>query len=245
MTTIAFVSAKHSPGVTTSAAVIGLALSEHTPTALVELDSAGGDLAAYCGLNTSRGVLSSIGLLRDSEARSTEDHVQTFGGLDVLVGPMSASQMRSASDLVSDALLTATQSAFDVALVDLGRVTDQPADQTITLLSRAKTIVVVLRPSLAEVEYVRALLPNLRKLARTLLLVVGTTPYSPTEVSRTLDCPLLGSLPFSERDVELVLDKPNSKAAQRTALMRQARVCATELLAQTSEPPAEHLAAAG
>lgn len=242
MTTVSFISAKHSPGATTAAAALGIASSERQTTALLELDPTGGDLAAYCRLSTHCGVVSAIELTRTATRSSLDGHMQSHGDVRILAGPMSPSQTRSALDLAGDAMVSAAHAEYEAALLDLGRINNRPEQQAEAWLSNSDLIVVVLRPTLAGVEHVRSLLPTIRELAETRLLTIGTSPYSPSEVGEALDCPVLGSLPLSDRDVELLFGNPNSKALRRTALMRSARACLDEIGALTANAP-EHMAA--
>lgn len=231
MTTIGLVSAKHSPGVTTSALAIGSAIAEQTNALLVEMDPAGGDLAASCGLSVDRGLLSTLTTMRNAAGTGEiQSHLQRHANLDILVGPMSPTQMDNAIRSTGAAVLQTAQANFEVTLVDFGRVDFDSTSPTVSLLEMCDRIVIALRPTLGDVEHVRARLATVPSNVDAELLIVGSAPYTATEVIAAIGCPLFGQLPYNERDVELLNSKPDSKAARRTSLMRAARQIAVRIL---------------
>jgi Flp pilus assembly CpaE family ATPase len=239
VTTIGFLSAKHSPGTTIGALSIGIALTEFSRATLIELDPAGGDLAAYCRLNVERGLLSAVSMTRsEDDTNDFERHLQQHGGLNLMTAPMSPGQMRSVGIAATPAAIAASSKWSDVTLIDFGRLpTDDP--NFIQQLAACDQIVLVLRPALADVEHVRTRLPSLRRITSPRLLVIGSTPYSPVEIATTLECDLLGALPFSPSEVELLCERPDEKATRRSALMRAARQCAITLQGLKQQPAAE------
>jgi MinD-like ATPase involved in chromosome partitioning or flagellar assembly len=228
MSIIGFASAKHSPGVTTSVLALGLAIAEQRSVLAFEADPSGGDLGAMCGLTLERGLLSSLATMRNGASANLDSHVQRHGPLNVLVGPSSISQMENVLQATGRSALEAATSSFDETLVDFGRLTASPPN----LLSLCERLILVVRPTLMSVEHARSRLSDLGSETNVQLLVVGSQPYGPTEVAEALGRPLLGHLPLSPRDVELLTNNPKSKSAPRSGLMRAARTIADRL--QTS-----------
>jgi hypothetical protein len=214
---IALVSAKGSPGVSTTALAITLSWSGRM--ILAECDPAGGDvLAGYLsGLDipTDRGLLPlAVAELRD---RLNEDFWAQLLDLDapklqrlVLPGisdPQQAGTLRPTWPRLAAyfAELEHMQPGFDV-IADCGRLTTSVPPMP--LLHRADLVLMVLRRE--SLRTVSPLVPALVHLRRELtehgagdsalgLVIVGDGKYKRGEVERRLGLPVLAELPWDER----------------------------------------------
>lgn len=164
---VALVSAKGAPGVTTSA----LLLAAVWPLAavLVEADPAGGDLR-FClsgsdgrPLRADAGVVSLLaahslaGVVTD---RRLLGHAQQLpGGLPVLVGPGSPAQTEALRGQWPQ-LATAVAACQQDVVVDVGR-TDGRRDTDLMLLRAADAVLVVCRGSVSSIAHTRDLLGSL------------------------------------------------------------------------------------
>ncbi len=159
MALIAMAADKGAPGVTTTA--IALAAVWPRPVLLAECDPAGGDLACRLAagpggrLDPRRGLLSlAVAARRGIRPEQAWQHAQKLqGGLDVLLGTANAEQ-GSGLDPLWDAVGAALAALPEADVIaDCGRIgADGPFYD---LLAHAAVIVLVTRPSLAEVLRLR------------------------------------------------------------------------------------------
>lgn len=237
MTCVAFTSTKHSPGVTTTAVAFAMAAAIDGPTLLIELDPAGGDLAALCGLSLQKGLISYAANARHTTTDvCIADHAQRHGDVDVLVAPTSPEQSISAIERSASRLVVNARSHYDHVVVDLGRFGSHVAP----IARHCDVAAVVLRPTLAAVEHVRSRIETLRSIHDLHLLAVGSSPYSPAEVTEVTNLPLLGTLPHDRRDAGLVIDSPTASATRKCGLLRSAR----SILSTVVSTPTEEMATA-
>jgi len=211
----ALVSAGGSPGVTTAA--IALALTWPSPVIVAECDPSGGDVLA--GLLTGH-VPGNQGLMehaieagRDGPAAARALGAQLIP-LDVdstrtllpgLTDPRQAAALASAWPAV-----TATLSAQDADVIaDCGRL-DAGSGQPLAVMAAARTIAIVLRPTLRQVWSAR---PRVEILAQYVdarsalsLLVTGQGTHPPREVSRALGVPVVAVLPHDAPSAALLSD---------------------------------------
>ena len=164
---VALVSAKGAPGVTTSA----LLLAALWPVAavLVEADPAGGDLRLCLSdsdgqpLRAETGLVSLLsahtlsGVLADRRLLSHAQHLP--GGLPVLVGPGSPAQSEALRGQWPQ-LATALATGLEGVVIDAGR-TDGQRDTDLLLLRAADAVLVVCRGTLASIAHTRDLLGRL------------------------------------------------------------------------------------
>jgi len=186
MTLIGLLSAKHSPGVSTLAAVFAAFTVEQEPALLVEADPAGGDLAARAGLGLEPGLATFAGAARNAAtAAPIEDHVQPLAsGAQALVAPTDPGHASSALRAVGGRLPLALAAFDGSAIVDLGqwRVDHRTAEFVLT----AGTAVLVLRPTLESVEHARVRLAQVPGAHCVAVAVVGDRPYRAGEIGRAL-----------------------------------------------------------
>ena len=178
---VALVSAKGAPGVTTTALLLSVLLAG---SVLVEADPAGGDLrcslaaAADPPLRADLGVVSLLashrtGLGSDPAGSSLLQHAQVLpGGQPVLVGPGTRRQA-SALAPAWPQLAHAVRAHPGLVLLDLGRCDTHTPSWS--LVEACAMTLVVTRAHLAAVAHTRDLLGQLRQRSmRCGLLVIGT-----------------------------------------------------------------------
>jgi Flp pilus assembly CpaE family ATPase len=207
MPTFALLSAKGSPGVTTTATALAAVATRSSRPLLVELDPSGGSVHALTARSVALGLVDVAGRLRlvDSLAggRAAIAECTTLepDGVPALVAPTAGPVAESVIESALDRWLPAVRgSALDV-LVDAGRW--EPTQRTARRIVGADLLGVVCRPTVAGVESARHLLERLWEVARcpAAAIVVGSQPYRPDEVAAILDLPLAGSVVWDPRGV--------------------------------------------
>ena len=163
---VALVSAKGSPGTTTTA----LLCAALWPTAvlLVDADTEGGDVALRMGradggpMDQSRGLLSLLPLARREMAPSTvPEHAQVLrGGVEAVAGLSGPGQAGAASHLWSNLADALSRTHDRDVIVDCGRVSAQSVH--LPLLQRADVVVCVLRADVSGVVHARTRLAALQ-----------------------------------------------------------------------------------
>ncbi|TYB43870.1 hypothetical protein [Actinomadura chibensis] len=242
------VSAGGSPGVTTTA--LGLALAWPGKVLLAECDPMGrrvlpGYMADRLEGSAGPGLL---GLATSARAEpegslSLEDYVFPIaddGPVGLLHGvrdPRNASQLVALWPLLVQALTARDGDA----IADLGRVGG--AETPVPLLAAADVVVVVLKPTLVQVDAVRPRLDVVRALvadqALVGLCVVEDGPYRTVEMERALKVPVLAELPHSTSDARVLSDGARPRRTFRTCLlMRSLTRLATRLREVVGPPPA-------
>lgn len=245
MSVCALVSAKASPGATTTLLALAAAWPAGRPLLLVEADPDGGDLTARTGLPTEPGMATLAAAARRGLApEAIAGHSQALPGgeVTVLVGPADAEQAVRGLALLAGPLGRVLPGRAGDVLVDGGRV--RPGSPAWPLLVAADAVVLVVRPRLDELGH----LPGLLRRAdpRPSLILVGDRPYSPEDVSATLDVPVLGRLPEDPHTAAVLAGRRASAGSlDRSRLLRAARTLAEDLvhLRSASRHPAAGLPA--
>ncbi|WP_336031631.1 hypothetical protein [Geodermatophilus sp. FMUSA9-8] len=239
-------SGKAAPGVSTSA--WALALSWPRPLLLADCDQAGGDLAPglLAGrVSADRGLLSwsaaaRRGLPATAAARLFAEHAtQIPEHPQVALIPGFTTGMQGASftsetwERLALALAASTIAIGRDVVVDAGRlVTDRGCWP---VLRAADQVLLAVRPSVRSVHAAQDAVQRVRRelgdLANVAALVVGTGPYSASEVVTALQLPLAGVLPYDPSAAAALSDGAVSsmKTLRRSALMRAASSLAGEL----------------
>jgi cellulose biosynthesis protein BcsQ len=250
MTLTAFVSAKGSPGVSTTAALLaGIA---PRPTVLADLDPVGGDVVlrhrdpAGKPLAPDRGLLSLGAALRRGQAdRVLPEHLQVVsGGLEVLVGVTSPEQVNGLGPLWPQLAQALRAVPGRDVIADCGRLTvGSPA---LPVLTAADGVVLVTRPHLEHLAHLRE---RLRWLLETLTLggtpvPVGVVLIAPerdrgaaAECRQLLDvahlrATVLGTLAQDEKGAAILTGR-SDRPAGRTSLVRSARALLPALYRHT------------
>ncbi|HUA42169.1 MAG TPA: hypothetical protein VMA32_11405 [Streptosporangiaceae bacterium] len=211
----AMVSAGGSPGLTTTA--LALALTWPSPVVLAECDPSGGDILAGLlagNLPAGRGLMEyAMEAGRSSPAADASsvpplvslDEDRTRMLLPGLTDPRQAAGLVTAWPAIAASL---TAQAADV-IADCGRL-DAGAGQPLAVLSDARTVVIVLRPTLRQVWLARPRVELLGQLlgssARLALLLTGPGTHPAREVASALGLPLVAALPADARTAAVLSD---------------------------------------
>jgi MinD-like ATPase involved in chromosome partitioning or flagellar assembly len=232
VTLLAVASNRGSPGCTTTALAIAAAWpSARGAPLLVEADPDGGVLAARAGLGIRPGLIELCGR---SRVALTDDDVWSFaqelpGALPVLVGHPAAEQchaaLRAAGPRLADYLAAMPERD---AVVDVGRL--RPGTPAAAIISRADTLVVVVRPTVEEIGAVAHRVGALIELG-AVLVVVGDRPYSAREVAAAVDVPVVGVIADDGRGAHALMTATGGRGLARTPLLRSAAALVERLLA--------------
>jgi hypothetical protein len=217
MAIIAMVSAKGSPGVTTTA--LACALSWDRPVLLAECDPAGGDLlAGYLGALE----IPPMGLLQlaVAELRGTADDDFNKQIIDLdkrhpgrrlllpgIADPVQAGTVRPTWPRLTEffAGLERREPGHDV-LADCGRLSSSATPWP--LLHHADLVLLIVHA--ASLRTISPAMPTAAQLRRELtdhgrgpgsmgLLLIGSGPYKATDIQQRLQVPLFGELPHDPR----------------------------------------------
>ena len=232
MTIVAFLSAKHSPGVSTLAVTLSALASDTTPALLVEADPCGGDLAARAGLRLEPGLATLAGAARRGiDPGVLEQHLQTLAsGAQALVAPTSLEHTVSALRALGPRLPRACEETGRYVFVDLGRWrSDHPAGE---MLHAASSVVMLIAPTVEGVEHARSRLAAIAvDPARITVVAVGDRPYGTAEIARALGMPVR-AVEFDRRSAEMMGAGCNlDRWMRRTPLVRSARALLDHLYA--------------
>ena len=89
---------------------------------------------------------------------------------------------------------------------------------------------VVVRPTLEEIQHLHAWLPSLNALrVQVLVLLSQRGPYPPDEIAAALDIPVIGTLPFDPAGAAVLSGGGRGIPGRSLALLRAARGVADAL----------------
>ncbi len=232
-----------SPGVTTTA--LGLAMTWPEEVLLAECDPMGrrvlpGFMADRLRESAGPGLLG-LAMAAESGPKNRlplEDYLIPIPGTDskVLHGvrdPRHGVRLEPLWGRLAEAL--ASQPGHVIA--DLGRIGGR--DTPDELLRAAQTVVMVLKPTLTQVDVAGPRLDALKDLVGDhvtiglCLLVDG--PYNAAEVERVLEAPVLAELPCSPTDAQVLSDGARPRRSFRTSLLLRSFKCLGRRLRATSE----------
>ncbi|WP_395107554.1 hypothetical protein [Actinomadura sp. SCN-SB] len=216
------------PGVTTTA--VGVSLGWPGQVLLAECDPAGrrvlsGFLAERLRQPAGPGLLGlAMALQNDPHAAGTlADYTLPLtesGEQRLLCGVRDPRHVRQVAP-VWRALVKAFLSGGGDVIADLGRVGG--AETPVPVLEAADVVVIVLRPTLGQVDAAR---PRLEVLRRVLgegpqigLCLVDDGAYTAAEVKRVLEIPVFAELPFSAADARVLSDGAAPRLTFRTSLL--------------------------
>ena len=231
MTVAGLISPKHSPGTTTAAVALALAVGEGA--VVIEADPAGGDVAPRAGLPLEPGLLTMAASARHNGS-ALSLHLQRLpSDVEAVVAPTRPDQSAAALSAIADRLGTAARSR-DSAFIDCGRWSPVPA--LATVLASCDVIVVVTDPTVAGIEHTRCRLDAVTAIGPTVVvLLVGDRPYGVAEVEEVLGVPVIESLPVDARGAVAVYAGP-PRAARKSSLCRSARSALERLAELTIRP---------
>jgi hypothetical protein len=227
-------------GVTTAA----LALATSWPTGrrvlLVEVDPAGGTLAASLGLPPEPGLVSLAAATRRPLEASTDpsvviEHAQTLtDNTSILVAPPSGEQARQTSALLEPLLGGLEKLEIDV-LLDCGRL--DRASPAASLFAAAALPVLLIRAQLADLHTAASSLDCLAGGERAVLVLIGDAAYPPSEVAAALGRETLGTIPDDRGGATRISsDRWHSRVA-RTPLLRNAASLASVIAERLDRAP--------
>ena len=202
---VAIGSVKGSPGVTT----LALEVAGNWPTAgqmvrplVVEVDPAGGDVAARSGLSDTPGLMALAAAVRRSALpEMVEECVQLLpNGIPVVTGPAGAQQAAAAVSLFAGsggiAALRGSTETTGTVLLDLGRL-EEP---TVPLVQAVDVLLLVTRGEVDALAHVAARVAELRSYAAGVeLAVVGPSPYPASEIGAAFGIGRVHLLPWDPR----------------------------------------------
>ena len=210
---------------------------------VVELDPAGGSLAAASGWAAEPSLVTLAAAARrssDPEAIWAHCHQLPGGGAAVLAAPASASQVRSAAGMLGGLLGRLGELDADV-LVDAGRI--DPAAGLPGVVGGAGRVVLTARPRLADLQSLAIFVETRVDLDSPLraglaLVLVGDGPYADAEIAEALGVEVLGRAPWDPQAVELLTLVPTADRRLRLSpLVRAARSLAEDFAAETAPAP--------
>lgn len=225
---LAVVSAKGSPGATTSAVTVAAV----TGGVLVEADPAGGDIECWAGPQGEPGLIRLAGALRhaaDLAGVLDEQVREVRPGVRAVLAPSGGEQAESTLVAIGQRLAPVLHAAPGWVIVDGGRWNrTQP---TAGRLAGCDLVAVVVSPTLASVAHARSLVPALRETCGSdvVAVVVGDRGYRPDEVAGALGVAVVGVVPWQARWVESLVTTGASRLWQRSPLARSARSLVEEL----------------
>ena len=186
MTAVALVGGKGSPGTTTLALALATVISTEDPL-LVEVDPAGGDLAARFGRSLDPGLLSLAAAgRRGLTMELIASHSQVIAAnTRVLLAPTSLEQASSVLRGVAPGLACTLAKAPDSVILDGGRW--DASSEVAEFVRQASITLLVVRPTIEGIEHARWQLASLRTHAsKTAAVSIGDRPYPPHEVQAAL-----------------------------------------------------------
>jgi len=225
-------------GVTTLALALAATWPAERRVLLVELDPAGGTLAAASGWPAEPSLVSLAAAAR--RALDTDlvwEHCQELpGGVAVLAGPASADQARSARGMLAGLARTLGMLDADV-LVDCGRL--DPGVPGIGVLEGAARVVLAARPRLADLHALATWREaNPFDSGRVALVLVGDGPYPDAEIAEALGVEVLARLPWDPEAAWALVSVPASAREVRLSpLVRAARSLAGRLAKELAGAP--------
>lgn len=240
---LGLISAKGSPGVTTTA----LALAAVADDGLViELDPSGGSIECWTGATDEPGLTRvASGLRRPAGHGAVADHiVEVPRGVHSILAPTAGPYAESTVAMTRDRLAPALRDLDGTTVVlDGGRWSrSQP---TAHRVASCDLVGVVCAPTVDGVEGARWLIEPLQAEAagKVVVLVVGERPYPASEVGAAVGVPAAGALTWDPRGVASLLARGAGRGWARSPLARSART----VLAHLGElvPTAEAVGRAG
>jgi hypothetical protein len=222
--------AVRSCGVTTLALALAATWPKERRVLLVEVDPAGGTLAAASGWPPEPSLVSLAAAARHAlDPGLVWEHCQELpGGAAVLTGPPSADQARSALGMLAG--LSSRLGMLDAdVLVDCGRL--DPGAPGAGAFEGADAVVLAARPRLADLHA----LANWRQAnpvdsGRVAVVLVGDGPYPDAEIAEALGVEVLARLPWDPDAAGALVSVPASAREVRLSpLVRAARSLAERL----------------
>ncbi len=194
---VALTSASGSPGVTSTAYGLAVALGRRSgrPPLLIEADPSGGSMALRFNLKGERSLATFAGTAsRGIESGMLNDHTQDVSGVACLTIPSDPLLARWALSRSSAMLAEAMIADQQLTVVDLGRfAADSPS---LPFAQAADRVLVIAQPTAEDIQSMLFAVRSLRQSGCTVGLVcLGQRPFSPVEVADLAGIPLVAVLP--------------------------------------------------
>jgi MinD-like ATPase involved in chromosome partitioning or flagellar assembly len=240
-------SARGAPGATTLALLMAGLWPRRA--VVVELDAAGGVVAARYGLGRSPGLSDLAAAVGNHAAPAAvwQCAQELPGGLPVVVAPESGDVAVAMLRDVAAGLGPWFHRIEDADVVaDCGRVSgDSPV---FGMLADADSMLLVARPEADEL-YAAAhrlhALPPRRRVSRVGLVLVGESPYSRREVEEQLGVQVLGVAEDDARTASLLRRGGAARALRRSLLVRSVQSLVDDLADRLEITPAPEGVSAG
>ena len=219
MRTVALVSAKGAPGVTTFACALGAIWPNGRDVVVAECDPSGGDLAARFGLATDVGMTSLVVAVRHPGSTrdvSLDEHVRHLpGGLSVLVGPVGADAGTALDRELAKTTLDVL--APSDVVIDCGRFDPRAVGQQ-QLLRHADLVLLLILPDAGGIAHGRWAADRLlgprddsvHAGHQVRLVVVGDGPFRPIEVADSLGLDLFAVVPHDAAAASMLGGQPGA-----------------------------------
>lgn len=250
----ALISAGGAPGVTTAA--LGLAFTWPSSVILAECDPSGGDiLAGLLGgqlparqgltehaIEAGRGLEAAHSILVSQLIPLDADRRRML--LPGMTDPRQATGLGSAWSAIAETLAA---EAADV-IADCGRL-DAGDAQPLPVMLAARTVVVVLRPTLRQVWAARSRIDMLTRMlggtGRVVLLVTGPGPHSAREIESALGVAVAARLPADARTAAALSDGTAARRKLVTGRLVRSAEEAGRALREYGHDVEPHMAGAG
>ncbi len=240
---LGLISAKGSPGVTTTALAFAAVADDGL---VVELDPSGGSIECWTGATGEPGLTRVASGLRRSAGRDAvvEHVVEVPHGVRAILAPTAGPFAESTVAMTRDRLAPALRDLDGTTVVlDGGRWSrSQP---TAHRIAACDLVGIVCAPTGDGVEAARWLIEPLHAevAGRLVVLLVGERPYPASEVASAIGVLTAGALAWDPRGVASLLAQGTSRGWARSPLARSAR----SALAQIRElvPVTEEVLGAG
>jgi len=225
-------------GVTTLTLALAATWPKDRRVLLVELDPAGGTLAAASGWPAEPSLVSLAAAARHAlDPDLVWEHCQELaGGAAVLTGPASADQARSALGMLAGLSSHLRMLDADV-LVDCGRL--GPSAPGAEVFEGADAVVLAARPRLADLHALATWSEaNPFDSGLVGLVLVGDGPYPDTEIAAALGVEVFARLPWDPEAAGALVSVPASARELRLSpLVRAARSLADRLAKELAGAP--------
>lgn len=220
---LGLVSAKGSPGVTTTALAFAAVADDGL---VVELDPSGGSIECWSGATGEPGLTHVASGLRRSAGRDAivEHVVEAPRGVRAVLAPTAGPFAESTVAMTRDRLAPALRDLDGTTVVlDGGRWSrSQP---TAHRVAACDLVAIVCAPTVDGVEAARWLVEPLHAEVggRLVVLLVGERPYSAAEVASAMGVPTAGPLAWDPRGVASLLTRGTGSGWARSSLARSVR----------------------
>jgi len=242
---IAVASVKSSPGASTFSELLVLRRATERRCLLVDCDPAGSEWLLRPGMSAEPSTVTlAMAGRRELAPEAVLGHAQTVGeGMEVVVGPVAARQATSALDILGDRLGAHLRGVDDVDVVaDCGRLA--PRSPALGVVAAADAVVIISRPTVAEVVHLAPWVEQLRSEGCPVAVVlIGARrgrrlmAYESAEIAEALGVAVLGTVADDGPAAARLFAQPGSLAGLwRSRLVRSISALAPAVFASCGLP---------